>query len=112
MNAVDLALWWSILYLCIALGRHDNVPIGLGLVLLVLVAAVASAAAVNVAFSRNRELWRFLWVVLLQEMFRLPLVLHSIFTNEIAWRGRRFRVGSDGTARLAECPGRCREADL
>jgi ceramide glucosyltransferase len=102
MNAVDLALWWSLLYLGIALADGDNVLIALGLVVLVLSTALASAAVVNAVFGRNRELWRFLWVILVQEIFRLPLVLHSIFTNEIAWRGRRFRVGSDGTASLAE----------
>jgi ceramide glucosyltransferase len=101
-NLVDLALWWSLLYLGIALFQRNNVAIGLGLVLVVVATTLASAAAVNVAFARNGKLWRFLWVVLIQETLRLPLVLYSLFTDEIAWRGRRFRVGPDGTARIAE----------
>jgi ceramide glucosyltransferase len=103
-NLVDLGLWWSLVYLGIALFQSTNVSIAVGLVLVVLAVALGSAAVVNMAFARNGRLWRFLWVVLIQEVFRLPLVLYSSFTDEIAWRGRRFRVGSDGTARTAE-PG-------
>jgi len=101
-NLVDLALWWSLLYLAIALFRSDNVPIALGLVVTVLTTAFVSTAIVNIAFARNDKLWRFIWVVLIQELFRLPLALHSLLTDEIAWRGRRFRVDADGTARIAE----------
>jgi hypothetical protein len=103
-NLVDLGLWWSLVYLGIALFQSTNVSIAVGLVLVVLAVALGSAAVVNMAFARNGRLWRFLWVILIQEVFRLPLVLYSSFTDEIAWRGRRFRVGSDGTARTAE-PG-------
>jgi ceramide glucosyltransferase len=102
MNLVDLVLWWSLLYLGIALLQRSNVPIALGLVLAVLATALVSAAIVNIAFARNEKLWRFLWVVPIQELFRLPLLLYSFFTDEIVWRGRRFRVDSDGTARIAE----------
>jgi ceramide glucosyltransferase len=102
MNLVDLAPWWSLLYLAIALVQNRNVPIALGLVLVVLTTALGSTAIVNIAFSRNDKLWRFMWVVLIQELFRLPLVLYSCFTDEVVWRGRRFRVDSDGTTRIAE----------
>jgi ceramide glucosyltransferase len=110
MNLVDLGLWWSLLYLGVALFQNSNVPNALGLVLVVLATALVSAATVNIAFAHNEKLWRFLWVVLIQELFRLPLVLYSLFTDEIVWRGRRFRVDSDGTARIAQpraaAPGR------
>jgi ceramide glucosyltransferase len=101
-NLVDLALWWTLLYLGIALFENDGVAIAVGSVVVVLATALASAAVVNMAFARNRKLWRFLWVVLIQELLRLPLVLYSVLTAEIVWRGRRFRVESDGTARMAE----------
>jgi ceramide glucosyltransferase len=101
MNLVDLAFWWSLLYLGIALFWAGNVPLAMALVVLVLATALVSAAAVNIAFARNEKLWRFLWVVLVQELLRLPMVLHSCLTNEIVWRGRRLRVGSDGTASFA-----------
>jgi ceramide glucosyltransferase len=100
-NLVDLALWWTLLYLGIALFEDDDVAIAVGLVVVVLATALASAAVVNTAFARNGKLWRFLWVVLIQELLRLPLVLYSVSTDEIVWRGRRFRIESDGTARMA-----------
>jgi ceramide glucosyltransferase len=110
MNLVDLGLWWSLLYLGVALFQNSNVPMALGLVLVVLATALVSAATVNIAFAHNEKLWRFIWVVLIQELFRLPLVLYSFFTDEIVWRGRRFHVDSDGTARMAQpraaAPGR------
>jgi ceramide glucosyltransferase len=108
MNLVDLALWWSLLYMGIALFSNSDVSIALGLVLAVLTTALISTATVNLAFARNERLWRFMWVVLIQELFRLPLVLYSFFANEIVWRGRRFRVDSDGTARVAERPAAAR----
>jgi ceramide glucosyltransferase len=59
-----------------------------------------SATAVNAYLARNEKLWRFLWVVLVQELLRLPLVLSSLFNNDIVWRGRRFRVHPDGMASI------------
>ena len=81
-----------------AIGR--TALIALGAVLVALTTAFASTAAVNAFLARNAKLWRFLWVVLAQELLRLPLVLHSLFTNEVVWRGRRFRVHPDGTASI------------
>lgn len=102
MSVVDLALWWSLLYLGLGLSLRRNVSIGLGLLCIVLVTAVLSAATVNIAFARNRSLWRHIWVVWILELFRLPLLLYSCLTNEIVWRSRRFRVDSDGTTRILE----------
>jgi ceramide glucosyltransferase len=100
MNLVDLALWWGLAYLGIALIRDGDVPIALGAVLVALTTAFVSAAAVNAFLARNEKLWRFLWVVLVQELLRLPLVLYSLSKNDVVWRGRRFRVHPDGTASI------------
>jgi ceramide glucosyltransferase len=102
MHLVDLAFWWSLLYLGAALLQNRNVPLALGMVLLVITTALVSTVTVNLAFARNKTLWPFIWVVLIQELLRLPAVLYSCCTNEIVWRGRRFRVDSDGTTRIAE----------
>ena len=101
-NLVDLVFWWTLLCLGVALLYQNDVAIAVGAVVVVLATALASAALVNLVLARNGRLWRFLWVVLIQELLRLPLVLYSVFTDEIDWRGRRFRVGSDGTARMVE----------
>jgi ceramide glucosyltransferase len=102
MNLVDPALFWSLLYLGVALFRGSGVTIAVALVLVALTTALLSTAVVNTALTRKEKLLRFMWVVVIQELFRLPLVLHSLFTDEIVWRGRRFRVHSDGTASIAE----------
>jgi ceramide glucosyltransferase len=104
-NVVDLAFWWSLLYLGIALFQNSGVPSALGLILVVQGMALASTATVNIAFARNGRLWRFIWVVFVQELFRLPLVLYSCLTNEIMWRGRRLHVGPDGTTSFAGARG-------
>ena len=102
MSIVDVALWWSLLYLGLGMLLRRNVSIGLALLCVVLVMAVLSAAIVNIAFARNRWLWRHIWVVWILELFRLPLLLYSCLTNEVVWRNRRFRVDSDGTTRIVE----------
>jgi ceramide glucosyltransferase len=104
MNLVDLALWWSLFYLGVAVFRNGNIPIALGLVFVVLATAFVSTATVNATVARNGKLWRFIWVVLIRELFRLPLVLYSCVRSEITWRGRRFRIVSDGTTRIADTP--------
>ena len=90
------------MYLGIALFQNSKASIAIGLVLLALTTALSSTALVNMTFARNERLWRFIWVVLIQELFRLPLVLYSCCTDEIVWRGRRFRVDSGGTTRIAD----------
>jgi ceramide glucosyltransferase len=101
MNLVDLALWWSLANLAISLLQNSGLSLALSVVLVVLTTAAVSASVLNIAFARNEKLWRFLWVILIQELLRLPLVLYSCSTNHIVWRGRRLRVASDGTVRMA-----------
>jgi hypothetical protein len=61
---------------------------------------LVSQAVVNARFVREEGIWRYLWVVLVQEAVRLALVLYAAFTDEVVWRGRRMRVASDGTVEL------------
>ena len=96
MNLVDLALWWGLASLGLALVGDGDVPLALGAVLVASTTALVSAAAVNGVLAHNQKVWRFLWVVLVQELCRLPLVLHSLVDNEVVWRGRRFRVHPGG----------------
>ena len=100
MNLVDLALWWGLACLGLALIGDGSVLIALSAVLAALTTAFASAAAVNGYLARNGKLWRFLWVVLVQELLRLPLVLYSLANNDVVWRGRRFHVHPDGMASI------------
>jgi ceramide glucosyltransferase len=100
MNLVDLAFWWSLTLLGIALFRDGNLPVALGALLAASATALVSAAAVNAFLARNQRLWRFLWVVIVEELLRLPLVVYSLVDNQVVWRGRRFRVQHNGTASI------------
>ncbi|RFU22548.1 glycosyltransferase [Geodermatophilus marinus] len=102
MHLVDLVLLWSLLLLAVTLFRGSDVPVALTSVLVALAVPSVSAVAVNTGLARNEKLVRFLWVVLVQELLRFPLFLHSLVTDEIVWRGRRFRVHPDGTASVVE----------
>ncbi len=70
---------------------------GVLLVAATLGVCVASAAIINARFVRDGSLWRYVWVVFVQEAARLPLVLHSAVTNEVFWRGRKLRITRDHT---------------
>jgi hypothetical protein len=70
--------------------------------------SLISAAIVNAKFVRDRGLWRYLWVVFVQEFVRLPLAVYSGWTSEISWRGRRFRIAPDRTAQLVPERGKGR----
>src|SRR4051794_41533694 len=96
MNLVDLALWWGLAYLGIALIRDGNVPIALGAVLVALTTTFVSAAAVNAFLARNEKLWRVLWGVPGQGPAWLPLVLFSLLTKEGGVRGRGGSVPPPG----------------
>ena len=96
-NFLSLGLWWSLFYLVISLGNRESLTTGVLLTGAVLATSLISTAVINLKFVHCKKLWRFLWVVPILEFFRLPLILHSYLTNEIAWRGRRFRLNTDCT---------------
>jgi len=99
MNVLDLALWWTLFYLLLSVIQNGVLPTtGVLLTLAVLVTSLLSTIIINVKYAYNQKLERFLWVVLIREVARLPLLIHSYLSNEFVWRGERFRVHSDGTA--------------
>ena len=104
-NLVMVALWWSLLYLVISLDKKESVYIGVSLIFAVLATSLISTAVVNLKFVRCKKLWRFLWVVPIPELTRLPLIIHSYLTNKISWRGRKFLLNTDGTMSLVVTPG-------
>lgn len=102
MSLADLGLWWSIFYLMIALFHGRNIMFAVVLALVVLTTSVISTTIINIKFVGNKQLWRFLWIVPILELLRLPLIVHSCLTNEVVWRGKRLRVDSDGTTSIVE----------
>jgi ceramide glucosyltransferase len=100
MSLVGLSLWWSLFYLAISLLQKGDTHVGLYLIVAVLVTSLISIVVTNAKFVRDKKLWQFLWVVPIQEFVRLPLVMHSGLTNEVAWGEKRFRINPDCTASL------------
>jgi ceramide glucosyltransferase len=99
-SAVDLAPWWALLYLLASLLAGEGIVFGAWLMAAALGTRLVSQAVVNAWFVKEEGLWRYLWVVLVQEAVRLALVLYAAFTDEVVWRGRRMRVSPDGTVEL------------
>lgn len=102
---MSLAFWWGLFYLVISLIRKESIYTGVSLIVAVLTTSLISTAVINMRFVHCKKLWRFLWVAPILELSRMPLMIHSYLTNEVAWRGRRFRVNSDCTASLVETTG-------
>ncbi|HEX6385523.1 MAG TPA: glycosyltransferase [Anaerolineae bacterium] len=98
MNVLDLALWWALFYLLLSGVRDGNIATGILLAVAVLATSLLSAIVININYGHIEKLWRFLWVIPIREVVRLPLLIHSYLSNEFVWRGERFRVHADGTA--------------
>lgn len=93
-----LPLWWSFLFLGMALLRDNHVQTGLFLVLLVFVVQLVSAATINAKLVKDAKLWRFLWIAGLSELVALPILVHSMLSDKVVWRGRWLRINRDLTA--------------
>lgn len=91
---LGLPLWWALLFLAVALATGAHGLWGLGLVGVVLGADVVSAAVINQRLVHDDCLWPFLWVALLSELISLPILIHSLFSRQVLWRGRWLAVTS------------------
>ena len=107
-SLMDLAPWWASLFLVASLFEGGEVYLGVCLLIAALGGSLISIALVNARFVGDRGLWRYLWVVLVLELARLPLALYSSITSEISWRGRRFRIAPDRTVQLVAERGKGR----
>lgn len=103
-SVVDLAPWWVLARLIWTLRTGGDPRLDAGLLAAVLGVCAGSSAAIDARFARGGGFWRYLWVVLVQEAARLPLVLYSSVTSEVYWRDRMFRIAPDCTMKPA--PGR------
>lgn len=100
MNLPDLALWWGLAYVGIALATGQSVVFAASLVVGVLAASLLSAVVVNAQVVKNAQLWRFMWLVPFHDAVRLPLVVYSWTTNAVTWRGRKVQVRRDCSVRI------------
>ena len=88
MVFLALPLWWALLFLAVALLQTTHVAIAIALVGGVLLADVVSIAVINQRLVNDSKLWPFLWVVPLWEVLNLPILIHSLFSQKVLWRGR------------------------
>jgi ceramide glucosyltransferase len=94
---VELPLLLSMMYVALSVIMKENIYNGILLVVAVLVIRWVSTAVINLRFAHDKKLWRFMWVVPVLDILRMPLLIHSYLTDEIVWRGRRIRVNRDCT---------------
>lgn len=73
-------------------------PLGLTLGGVVLLARMTSGWAVNRWFARDMQVSRWLWLIPVLDLLRIPLWLHGYLSRQVPWRGRRLVVRRDGTA--------------
>ena len=93
MIFLALPLWWSLLFLGLALLQKEYIRFGLTLIGLILLADVLSIVVINLRLVKDKKIWPFLWVALLSEVISLPIFIHSLFSNKVLWRGRWLSVG-------------------
>ncbi len=91
----DTPFFVSILYLAILLLRDKNIYPGVLLTCMVLAVRFLSTALINLKFVGDKNLWRFIWVIPIIDLLRVPLLLHVCGSNKIVWRGRKMRVNRD-----------------
>lgn len=101
LPVMDMPLVWSLLYAVLTWCVTGEISSGMRVSLAVVFFRLLSTAVLNWQFVHDHTLWPYLWVVPLRDLLKLPLVIHSVLTNEIVWRGRRVQVHTDGTATYA-----------
>lgn len=89
---------WATLYLLLSVYQGKSLP-GLALWGFILALQLASLSIVNLSFVREPSLWRYLWLIPILDILKIPLWLGSYFNPHVVWRGRRYRVMSDATVR-------------
>ena len=92
MIFLALPLWWSLLFLSLALLQKEHIEFGFTLICVVFLADVLSIVVINLRLVKDKKIWLFLWVVLLSEVISLPIFIHSLFSNKVLWRGRWLSV--------------------
>lgn len=93
-----LPLPWATLYLLLA-GYQGRVAQGLTVLGFTFLVRLASVALVNLFFVKEPTLWRYLWLIPVLELLKIPLWLEGFWNPVVVWRGRKYRVMADATVR-------------
>jgi hypothetical protein len=95
MIFLALPLWWALLFLGLAFWQQDHVRLGVVLVGIAVVADMLSIGVINQRLVKDQKLWPFLWLAPFGELLGLPILLQSLFSHKVRWRGRWLAIDSD-----------------
>jgi ceramide glucosyltransferase len=96
----ELPLFLSLLYFVLSVIIKESIYYGILFIGTVLMIRLVSTAVINLRFAHDKNLWRFIWVVPVLDILRLPLLIHSYLRDEITWRGRKIRINQDSTVKV------------
>lgn len=88
----------ALLYGLLTLAAGGSAAAGLGVPLATAGARVASLWWLNAHFVHDRGIWRWVWAAPLHDLARVPVWVRALLTDQVLWRGMRFRILADATA--------------
>lgn len=91
---IDMPLLLCLLFLCVSSNAHSGI-----LLFCVLIFRLGYSALIHAKFVHDKKFMRFIWVVPVMDLLKLPLLIHSFLTNRIEWRGRKIYVTRNGNIR-------------
>ncbi|PZD70449.1 hypothetical protein C1752_12232 [Acaryochloris thomasi RCC1774] len=92
---LGIPFWWSLAFLITTILSGNFQILGIFLVICTLVTDITSAAAINIFIVRDKQLWPFLWVAALSEIWVFPIFIQSIFSKRVLWRNRWITLDTD-----------------
>lgn len=92
LSALPMGVVWAFLYAASAKFH----AVGIGVLLAVSLWRILSVALFHFLFIPSRGLWKNLWLLPLRDLVFAALWLQAWFGREVTWRGRRYRISSDG----------------
>lgn len=85
---LGLPFWWAVSFLVLSTINGQSPTQGITICLFVLLFDVLSAAALNTQLVKDKQLWPFIGVAAFSQVWTLPVLVHSMLSNKVLWRGR------------------------
>lgn len=83
-----LPIVWSLVFLTLSFCIGKYQVIGVCLVLASLISEWVSITTINLKLTRDKDLWRYIWIAPLGQLLSVPLLILSISSEKVRWRGR------------------------
>jgi hypothetical protein len=102
LYAIAPLLGWGVfcalLHLLLSVATRHNVTFAAALLCAVILAKIVSQLVVSALFSHEKSTARYVWFAPINELLGALLWMCAYLTNEIVWRGIRFRLHATATA--------------